>query len=47
LRLAAEQGIGPEDTAAVKKFDRNRAGKGSNQDWENPHDPEEKIGPKK
>jgi transposase len=46
-RLAAEQGIDPEDTAAVKKFDRNRPGKGSNQEWENPHDPDAKIGPKK
>jgi transposase len=46
-RLAAEQGIDPEDAAAVRKFDRNRPGKGSNQDWENPHDPEAKIGPKK
>jgi transposase len=46
-RLAAEQGIDPADTAAVRKFDRNRPGKGSNQDWENPHDPDAKIGPKK
>jgi transposase len=43
----AEQGIDPEDAAAVRKFDRNRPGKGSNQDWENPHDPDAKIGPKK
>jgi transposase len=28
----------------VRKFDRNRPGKGSNQDWVNPHDPEAKIG---
>jgi hypothetical protein len=28
-RLAAEQGINPEDSAAVKKFDRNRPGKGN------------------
>ena len=46
-RLAAEQGIDPEDAAAVRKFDRNRPGKGSNQEWENPHDPDAKIGPKK
>src|SRR6059036_192172 len=43
-RLAAEQGIDPEDTAAVRRFDRNRPGKGSNQQWQNPHDPDAKIG---
>ena len=43
-RLASEQGIDPEDAAAVRKFDRNRPGKGSNQEWENPHDPDAKIG---
>lgn len=46
-RLAAEQGIDPQDAAAVRKFDRQRPGKGSNQDWENPHDPDAKIGPRK
>jgi hypothetical protein len=45
--LAAEQGIDPEDAAAVRKFDRQRPGKGSNQAWENPHDPDAKIGPRK
>ena len=43
-RLAAENGIDPNDTAAVRKFDRNRPGKGSNKEWENPHDPDAKIG---
>ena len=43
-RLAAEQGIDPNDTAAVRKFDRHREGKGSNKEWENPHDPDAKIG---
>jgi transposase len=43
-RLAAESGIDPEDTAAVRKFDRHRPGKGSNQEWVNPHDPDAKIG---
>lgn len=43
-RLAAEQGVDPQDTAAVRKFDRNRPGKGSNQEWKNPHDPDAKIG---
>src|SRR2546427_4682933 len=42
--LAAEQGIDPEDSAAVRKFDRNRPGKGSNAEWKNPHDPDAKIG---
>ena len=43
-RLAAEQGIDPDDTAAVRKFDRRRPGKGSNQEWVNPHEPQAKIG---
>ena len=43
-RLAAEQGIDSEDTAAVRRFDRHRPGKGSNQEWQNPHDPDAKIG---
>jgi len=43
-RLAAEQGIDPEDTAAVRRFDRHRPGKGSNKEWQNPHDPDAKIG---
>ena len=43
-RLAAESGIDPEDTAAVRKFDRHRPGKGSNQEWVNPYDPNAKMG---
>jgi transposase len=43
-RLAAEQGIDPADAVAVRKFDRHRPGKGSNQQWINPHDPDAKIG---
>ena len=43
-RLAAEQGIDPEDTAAVRRFDRHRPGKGSNKEWQNPYDPDAKIG---
>jgi transposase len=43
-RLAAENGIDPDDAAAVRKFDRNRPGKGSNQEWVNPFDPDAKIG---
>src|SRR5436190_11709912 len=42
--LAAESGIDPDDTAAVRKFDRHRPGKGSNQEWVNPCDPDAKIG---
>lgn len=43
-RLAAENGIDPNDTGAVRKFDRHRPGKGSNQEWRNPHDPDARIG---
>jgi transposase len=43
-RLAAENGIDPEDSVAVRRFDRHRPGKGSNQEWQNPHDPDAKIG---
>jgi transposase len=46
-RLAAQSGIDPEDSAAVRKFDRKRPKKMSNQEWENPDDPDAKIGPKK
>jgi len=34
-RLAEASGIDPEDAAAVRKFDRHRPGKGSNQEWVN------------
>lgn len=43
-RLAAENGIDPNDTAAVRRFDKHREGKGRNKEWENPHDPDAKIG---
>jgi transposase len=43
-RLAAENGIDPNDTAAVRKFDRHRPGKGSNKEWQNPFDPDARIG---
>jgi len=42
--LAAQAGIDPEDAAAVRRFDRHRPGKGSNQEWQNPYDPDAKIG---
>lgn len=44
-RLAAEAGIDPQDTKAVRRFDKKRPGrKTSNDDWHNPHDPEAKVG---
>ena len=46
-RLAAQSGIDPQDSAAVRKFDRKRPKKMSNEEWENPDDPDAKIGPKK
>jgi transposase len=46
-RLAAQSGVDPRDNAAVRKFDRKRPKKMSNQEWENPDDLDAKIGPKK
>lgn len=46
-RLARENGVNPEDAAAVRQFDRKRPQKMSNEDGENPHDPDAKIGPTK
>jgi transposase len=46
-RLAAENGIDPKDSGAVRRFDRKRPKKMSNRDWENPNDPDAKIGPTK
>ena len=43
-RLASENGVNPKDAEAVRQFDRKRPKKMSNQDWENPHDPDAKIG---
>jgi len=44
-RLAAEAGIDPDDTKAVRRFDRQRTGrKTSNEEWVNPHDPDAKVG---
>jgi transposase len=44
-RLAAEAGIDPQDTKAVRRFDKKRPGrKTSNDDWQNPHDPAAKVG---
>jgi transposase len=46
-RLAAANGIDPKDTDAVRRFDRRRPKKMSNEEWVNPHDPDAKIGPTK
>jgi transposase len=46
-RLAGENGVNPQDAEAVRQFDRQRPKKMSNDDWENPHDPDAKIGPTK
>ena len=44
-RLAAEAGVDPQDAKAVRRFDKKRPGrKTSNDDWQNPHDPEAKVG---
>ena len=44
-RLAAEAGIDPDDTKAVRRFDKKRKGrKTSNEEWLNPHDPDAKVG---
>lgn len=43
-RLATEAGVDGEDTAAVRRFDKQRPGrKTSNQDWVNPNDPDAKV----
>lgn len=47
-RLAKEVGVDPSDPRAVSTFDRKRKGrKTSNKDWQNPHDPDAKVGPDK
>jgi transposase len=43
--LAAAAGIDPDDTKAVRRFDKKRPGrKTSNEEWVNPHDPDAKVG---
>ena len=43
--LAEEADVDPLDPAAVRNFDRKRKGpKTSNDTWQNPHDPDAKIG---
>ena len=46
-RLAGENGIDPNDTDAVRRFDRKRPKTLSNQEWVNPFEPDAKIGPTK
>lgn len=44
-RLTAEAGIDPDDTKAVRRFDKRREGrKTSNEEWVNPYDPDAKVG---
>jgi len=42
-RLAEAEGVEAEDAAALRRMDRKRAKKMSNQEWVNPHDPEAEI----
>jgi len=42
-KLAAEAGIDPNDDEAVRRMDRKRKKKMSNEDWVNPHDPDAEI----
>lgn len=47
-RLAAAAGVDPTDPRAVSTFDRKRKGRTtSNAEWQNPHEPDAKIGPDK
>ncbi len=44
-KLAEQEGIDPQDSEAVRKFDGRRPGRRtSNQEWKNPHDQEAKVG---
>ena len=42
-RLAQAEGVEAEDAAAVRRMDRKRVKKMSNQEWVNPNDPEAEI----
>ncbi len=46
-RLAEESGIRTPTREQLAKLDRQRAKKGSNDDWMNPHDPKAEITPLK
>jgi transposase len=41
--LAKQAGIDPADDAAVRRMDRQRKKKTSNDDWVNPHDPDAEV----
>ena len=41
--LAKQAGIDPADDAAVRRMDRKRKKKTSNDDWVNPHDPDAEV----
>ena len=43
IRLAKASGIETPTRADLIKLDKHRKGKGSNQDWEHPHDPDARI----
>jgi transposase len=44
-KLAEAAGVDPTDAAAVRRFDKNRPDrKTSNEEWQNPHDPDAKVG---
>src|SRR5207245_8096429 len=43
VRLAKESGIATPTREQLAKLDRKRAGKGSNEEWVNPHDPDARI----
>lgn len=44
-KLAEAAGVDTSEPAAVRRFDRKRPGrKSSNDEWQNPHDPDAKIG---
>ena len=42
-RLAEAAGLEPRDEAALRRMDRRRKKKGTNEEWVNPHDPEAEI----
>jgi transposase len=42
-QLAAEAGIDPDDDEAVRRMDRKRKKKTSNEEWVNPHDPDAEV----
>ena len=44
-QLAEASGVDSSDPAAVRRFDRTRPGrKTSNKEWQNPHDPDARVG---